>query len=200
MKDKRTIYALALALFFGTTALGTLVAQEEKPREEAPPAQQEPEAKPEKQETPKTEKQENPKPENQDKNASKEEKKQEKQEKKQEKANSQSQPESRPAPAGSTGVQGGGAQGGRPAGKGGHIPDDKFRSNFGKSHTFVINRPVVVNNQTTFQYGGYSFILVDPWPVGWAYTDDCYIDYIDGDYFLFDLLHPGVRIALFVEI
>jgi len=24
------------------------------------------------------------------------------------------------------------------------------------------------------------------------------VDYIDGEYFLFDLLHPGVRIALFV--
>jgi hypothetical protein len=39
---------------------------------------------------------------------------------------------------------------------------------------------------------------VDPWPVGWGYGDDCYIDYIDGEYFLFDLLHPGVRIAIIV--
>ena len=87
----------------------------------------------------------------------------------------------------------------RPAGKGGHIPDDKFRSNFGRSHTFHVSRPVIVNNQPTFNYGGYSFIMVDPWPVGWAYTDDCYIDYIDGEYFLFDVLHPGVRVALFVS-
>jgi hypothetical protein len=88
----------------------------------------------------------------------------------------------------------------RPAGKGGHIPDDKFRASFGRSHTFHPSRPVIVNNQPTFNYGGYSFIMVDAWPSGWAYTDDCYVDYIDGEYFLFDILHPGVRIALFVSL
>jgi hypothetical protein len=85
-----------------------------------------------------------------------------------------------------------------PAGKGGHIPDDKFRANFGRSHTFVVQRTTVVQGQSGFVYGGYSFGFVDPWPADWAYTDDCYVDYIDGEYFLFDLLHPGVRIALFV--
>ena len=57
---------------------------------------------------------------------------------------------------------------------------------------------MIVRGQPHFQYGGYNFELVDAWPADWAYTDDCYIDYIDGEYFLFDLLHPGVRIALFV--
>ena len=86
----------------------------------------------------------------------------------------------------------------RPAGKSAHIPNDKFRASFGRSHTFVISQPVIVDNQPRFQYASYWFEIIDPWPVGWAYTDDCYIDYIDGDYFLFDLLHPGVRVALFV--
>jgi len=86
----------------------------------------------------------------------------------------------------------------RPEGKSVHIPDEKFHAQFGRSHTFRAQRPVVVNGQSRFVYGGYSFVLVDAWPVGWAYTDDCYIDYVDGEYFLFDLLHPGVRIALFV--
>jgi hypothetical protein len=86
----------------------------------------------------------------------------------------------------------------RPAGKSAHIPDDKFRSNFGRSHTVKVQRTTVVEGQQGFVYGGYSFVFVDPWPAEWAYTDDCYIDYIDGEYFLFDLLHPGVRIALFV--
>jgi len=27
-------------------------------------------------------------------------------------------------------------------------------------------------------------------------TDDCYIDYIDGEYVLIDLSHPGMQIAL----
>jgi hypothetical protein len=82
--------------------------------------------------------------------------------------------------------------------RGGHIPDEKFRTQFGRQHTFVVNRPVVVEGQPRFQYGGYWFEIVDPWPVEWAYTDDVYVDYVDGDYFLYDLLHPGVRIVVFV--
>jgi hypothetical protein len=85
----------------------------------------------------------------------------------------------------------------QPAGKGGHIPDDKFHASFGRTHTFTA-KTVIVEGRPQFQYGGYSFQLVDAWPVGWAYTDDCYIDYIDGEYFLFDLLHPGIRVAIFV--
>jgi len=80
----------------------------------------------------------------------------------------------------------------------GRIPDDKFRAHFGRQHTLVINKTTVVNGQPRFQYSGYWFTIVDPWPVGWAYTDQCYIDYIDGQYFLFDLLHPGVQIAIVV--
>jgi hypothetical protein len=52
----------------------------------------------------------------------------------------------------------------QPAGKGGHIPDDKFRANFGRSHTFTA-QTVIVSGQPQFRYGGYSFELVDVWPV-----------------------------------
>ncbi|MFZ0761295.1 MAG: hypothetical protein WAM69_15215 [Candidatus Sulfotelmatobacter sp.] len=76
------------------------------------------------------------------------------------------------------------------------IPDDRFRAHFGRQHTFVINRVTVVNGAPRFQYGGYWFVIAEPWPAGWYYTDDCYIDFIDGEYFLFDLAHPGVRIAI----
>jgi hypothetical protein len=86
----------------------------------------------------------------------------------------------------------------RPAGKSQHIPDEQFRSHFGREHTVVIRQPVIVEGRPRFQASGYWFEIVDPWPVGWAYTDDCYVDYIDGEYFLFDVLHPGVRVALFV--
>jgi hypothetical protein len=81
--------------------------------------------------------------------------------------------------------------------QGRRIPDDQFRSHFGQGHHFRA-QGVIVAGQSQFQYGGCSFQLVDPWPAGWAYTDDCYIDYIDGEYFLIDLLHPGVRVAVFV--
>ena len=88
----------------------------------------------------------------------------------------------------------------RPAGKSQRIPDDKFRAHFGREHTVVINRPVIVEGQPRFQSGGYWFVISDPWPVGWAYTDQVYVDYVDGEYFLFDVLHPGVRVALFVTL
>jgi hypothetical protein len=82
--------------------------------------------------------------------------------------------------------------------RGGHIPDDKFRAQFGRQHTFKINRTTTAQGQPGFQYGGYTFVIVDAWPAGWVYTDDCYIDYVDGEYFLFDLLHPGVGVAIIV--
>jgi len=90
---------------------------------------------------------------------------------------------------------------GQPAnGESAHIPDKDFKAHFGRQHTVVIHQPVIVEGQPRFQYGGYWFVISDPWPAGWAYTDSCYIDYVDGEYFLFDLLHPGVRIALFVVV
>ena len=73
--------------------------------------------------------------------------------------------------------------------RGQRIPDDKFRSNFGRQHTFRV-QTTVVEGQPRFQYGGYWFSLANAWPVGWAYTDDCYIDFVDGGYVLIDLLHP----------
>ncbi len=81
---------------------------------------------------------------------------------------------------------------------GGRIPEEHFRAHFGREHTFVINRPVIVESRPRFQYSGYWFEIVEPWPVDWAYTDDCYIDYIDDTYYLFDPLHPGVRLVVVV--
>ncbi len=86
---------------------------------------------------------------------------------------------------------------GRAAGKGGHIPDDRFHAQFGREHHFNA-RSVIVQGRPQFQYGGYSFELVDAWPSDWAYTDDCYIDYINGEYYLIDLNHPEIRLAVFV--
>ena len=81
-------------------------------------------------------------------------------------------------------------------GKRARIPEERFRASYGRQHVFHVNRVTVVEGTPRFVYGGYTFVLVEPWPVGWAYTDDCYIDDVDGEYFLFDLLHPGVRIAI----
>ena len=180
----RAFRLLHLALFSALVASSAAVyAQDEKPQEDKP-KQEEPkrqdEAKPaSRQDEVKPPRQDEAKPPRQG-----------------EKRQDQKQDEKQPR---NEGRQEQGQQAhARPAGKSGHIPDDRFRTQFGRSHTFRAQRPQVVNGQPQFQYGGYSFVLIDEWPGDWAYTDDCYIDYIDGDYFLFDLNHPGIRIALFV--
>ncbi len=194
MKLARRIATAALSLFLGTFLLGaTALMQAQDQREEPKPAQpdkQQDEKQPDNAKPPK----ENPKAkdnkDNKDKPAQNDD-------------NRARQQDAKPTP------QGGGEQAGQMAGQqgmseqrggqhGGRIPDDKFRASFGRQHTFTIQRPTVVSGQPTFQYGGYSFTMVDAWPAGWAYTDQCYIDYIDGEYFLFDLAHPGVRLAIVV--
>jgi flagellar motor protein MotB len=78
------------------------------------------------------------------------------------------------------------------------IPDDRFRANFGHEHVFVINRPVIIEGQPRFQYGGYWFGFSQPWPVGWLYTDNVYVDFVDGGYYLYNPFHPGIRIVIIV--
>lgn len=57
-----------------------------------------------------------------------------------------------------------------------------------------------------FAYGGYSFMLVDPWPEywgeSWYATDDVYVDYDDSDngYYLYDRRYPSVRLAITVAL
>jgi flagellar motor protein MotB len=80
----------------------------------------------------------------------------------------------------------------------GRIPEDRFRANFGREHVFVINRPVIVGGQPRFQYGGYWFGFNQAWPSGWLYTDNVYVDYVDGGYFLFNPFHPGIRVVIVV--
>jgi len=89
-----------------------------------------------------------------------------------------------------------------PAGKSAHIPDPKFKADFGRQHAFAVNRVIstttIVPNQTRFVFAGYTFIFLDPWPADWLLSDECYIDYVDDGYFLFNPFHPGIRVALFV--
>jgi hypothetical protein len=78
------------------------------------------------------------------------------------------------------------------------ITDEHFRAHFGRDHHFAVRHVEIVGGRPHFAYGGYNFEIAQPWPAGWAYTDDCYIDFVDGGYFLFDLRHPGVRVAVTV--
>jgi superfamily II DNA/RNA helicase len=193
----RIASTVLLCLLFAAFAFASPRQQDEPKAKDASPAmerQDKPEAKPETRE----QKPDEMKPEKneQEKQESKDAKEQEKENKDQEK-----QEEKKSGKDKDMGnMRNENHANARPAGKGGHIPDEKFRASFGRGHTFHPSRPTIVNNQPTFVYGGYSFIMVDPWPVGWAYSDDCYIDYVDGEYFLFDVRHPEVRIALFVSL
>jgi hypothetical protein len=193
-----------LGLLLGTC--GTVKAQDA--RDEAKPQQEEPkqdEAKPgQSKEEPKAAKpgheQEAPKAE-EGKPAAKNDKN-DKNEKQEDKRNSEMKPaqdQNRPMQNNDRAMQNNGGDHGKPAGAQGgqRIPDDKFRANFGRQHTFRVQTQVV-QGQPRFQYGGYWFALANPWPGDWAYTDDCYVDYIDGEYVLIDLRHPGVEIALIV--
>jgi hypothetical protein len=78
------------------------------------------------------------------------------------------------------------------------IDDEHFRAHFGHDHRFAIRHVTLVGGRPHFAYGGYNFEIVDAWPAGWSYNDNCYIDYVDGGYFLFNLKHPGVRISVTV--
>ena len=78
------------------------------------------------------------------------------------------------------------------------ISDEHFRAHFGREHHFAVRHVEVVEGRPHFAYGGYNFEIAQPWPGGWAYTDDCYIDFVDGGYYMFNLRHPGVRVAVTV--
>lgn len=78
--------------------------------------------------------------------------------------------------------------------RGGRIPDDRFKANFGRQHAFHVSQRDYGNRR--FQYGGYSFGFVDPWPSNWLYTQDVYVVEINGVYYLCNPMYPGVNIAL----
>jgi hypothetical protein len=78
--------------------------------------------------------------------------------------------------------------------RGGQIPADKFKANFGQQHTFRVSQADYSSHR--FQYGGYSFGFVDPWPSNWLYTQNVYVVDIDGVYYLCNPMYPGVNLAL----
>ena len=78
----------------------------------------------------------------------------------------------------------------------GRIPDDRYRAHFGYRHFFRMGRPRMYNGYHRFLCGGYWFGYNEPWPPGWGYTDDVYVEYIEGGYYLFNRRHPGIHITL----
>ena len=78
---------------------------------------------------------------------------------------------------------------------GSRIPEDRYKANFGREHTFHVNQSDYSNGRR-FAYGGYSFGFVDPWPSNWLYTQDVYVVEINGMYYLCNPMYPGVNLAL----
>ena len=103
---------------------------------------------------------------------------------KQEEKNAQQQQQAKPAQQ----AQRAGGNGG------GGIPADRFKANFGREHSFRVSQGDYNNRR--FQYGGYSFGFVDPWPSNWLYTQDVFVVEINGVYYLCNPMYPGVNLAL----
>ena len=209
MNRLKTLSASALFLLLGFTV--PAIARQEKQEEKAKPPKQEQPAKSEKQEQAKPQKQEQAKPEKQEHRKSQQQAKgqqeqQQKQQQQQAKSSNQQHPQvknvsSHGAPQRSE--QAMSVQRSQPELRlsergSGRIPDDRFRSHFGNGHHFHMGNPVMVGGYSRFQYGGYWFGFVDPWPADWYYTDDFYIDYVDGGYYMYNPYYPGARFAITV--
>jgi hypothetical protein len=61
---------------------------------------------------------------------------------------------------------------------------------------------VIVGGDPRFQYGGFWFSAVDPWPeywsANWYDNDDVYITYANDGYYLYNRRYPQDRIAISV--
>jgi hypothetical protein len=221
MKSLGVIGTAALLLIFGGAPPAK--ARQEKPEEKAKPAQQQqakpekqeqaksaerrPQAKPEKQDQAKAPKQEaQTKPENKQQQAKTPKQEQAKPERQQQQAKARQQPHqqavksSQPPQRTQQEIARQRAQPAlRLSARGsGRIPDDRFRASFGSGHNFHMGNPVLVGGYSRFQYSGFWFGFVQPWPMGWYYTDDVYIDYVDGEYYMYNPYHPGARFAISV--
>jgi len=164
--------------------------QKEKPaQEKEKKAQPEKPAKPEEKNAQQQDKNSKPQEKNaqrQDKNSKPEEKnaqQQDKNSKPEEKNAEQRTPEAKP-----------GQQEQRAGGN--RIPDDRFKANFGREHSFRVSQGDYNNHR--FEYGGYAFGFVGAWPSNWLYTQDVFVVDIGGVYYLCNPMYPGVNIALSV--
>jgi hypothetical protein len=164
--------------------------QQEDPKKKPP----EPKAKQQPDEKPKSKPEKPPKQEPQqpprqpdEKQREKQQKEQSRQQKEQDKTEQKSRQQEQTARQGDTRQA--------PA-KGQHIPPEKFRASFGHEHHFRVARSG--GDDRRFRYSGYWFEVVDVWPAGWSFDDDCYVEEEGDDYYLVDVIHPEVRVLVIV--
>jgi len=80
---------------------------------------------------------------------------------------------------------------------GDRVPDDYFQANYGDGHAFrIYSLPFQYEDgNPRFQYGGYWFTMLDPFPEHWGgrwyENDDVYVAYKGDGYYLFNRNHPG---------
>jgi DNA mismatch repair ATPase MutL len=84
------------------------------------------------------------------------------------------------------------------------IPQNTYNVSFGSQHWFRMGgMPSMYMGYPRFSYGGFWFMLVDPWPgtwvANWYADDDVYIVYNDG-YYLCNRTYPGVMLAITVSL
>lgn len=179
--------------------------QEPKPKQEEPkPKQQEPKQQP--QEKPKTnsdnrQQEPNKQQKADEKQQQKEQRDTQGQAKESEKQNKDAEGarrDNRQQPQGNAQQTDRGQRSGQESRGGGQrIPQERYQANFGREHHFRVSH---VDDRHRFQYSGYWFEVVQPWPAGWSYSDDCYIEEDDGQYYLVDLIHPEIRVLVTVVV
>jgi hypothetical protein len=194
MKLPAAISTTTLFLLLGTTLAANAPQdrqeqpdKSEKQEEKAKPERKEPQVKPPKQE--------------QANKTVKRDAKQAKQEQKDEPANHEAKPAKQEQNAEHTKQQdqqsvqhSQGDNGKRDGGSHGRISDAHYRASFGSGHNFRVNQGDYEHRR--FNYGGYSFGFVDAWPDSWYYTDNVYVVYEGGGYYMYDAIHPGMRISV----
>ena len=76
------------------------------------------------------------------------------------------------------------------------IPNEHFRSHFGREHEFHVRRAGLIGPSPLIRVGGIGFRLRSAWPMGWVDADPLYIDYTGGGYFLCNRMYPRVRVPV----
>ena len=85
------------------------------------------------------------------------------------------------------------------------VPEASFSKSFGRDHSFhVFGLPYMeVEGLPRFQFGGYWFSMMEPfpeyWGADWYRNDDMYVDYDGGGYYLYDRRfsnRPGVAVSI----
>jgi hypothetical protein len=178
---------LSLTLGVATPAY----TQDKQEEEKSKPAQEEKKAKPAKQDEKNVQQQ--------DKNNKQEERSTQQQNKNNQQEQKNAQQQGRNNKQEEKNAQQQHAQAAQRGGGGKRIPDDRYRANFGREHSFRVSH-TDYDRDRRFQYGGYWFTFVDVWPGNWQYSQDVFVVEIDGMYYLCNPAYPGIKVAIDVTL